>query len=424
MTMNSEWHHMFTAMDNQSNTPPSPSGDSGTSPNSPQSVGMQIQQTPSSSLVEYSMPEKNSCQERISDCRRDMEFLTQKLKNRYATLAANRNYDPASYYSPIPINWKLNGNLVAHLHEHKSAVTKMTALRPFGSLFASASIDGTVRLWDCNKLDGNQSVNRSRQIYIANTPLYSIAACDSGQSLAVSGKDGTLMLLRIDPYSSKMALQQARQLDSSFKTNGDFDDGPVVDMQPMDQATQSVIIFATLYGAIVGWDIRMPEYAWRLESNLRDGVITTFCVDPTSSWLAVGTSSGKHIFWDLRFRLPISEIQHPTNARIRRIACHPTEPSWLFSASQGNNEVYALNIETKHRQAAYWTSQAPPLTNVNVSKHSVCALLPGVVDRSGFILTGGTDQRIRYWDFGNPKNCSLVVPAPKDPLLQSEISYE
>ncbi|XP_055523812.1 phosphoinositide 3-kinase regulatory subunit 4 [Wyeomyia smithii] len=424
-----EWQHMFTAVDSHSPSPTSPSNDSVASVLTVTNLAPPTQPTPTSSLVEYSMPERTAMQERSAECRVEFENLIAKQKARYASYAVNRELrDPLMNASPLPASWKMNGTLVAHLHEHKAAVSRMTTLKQCGSLFASASIDGTVRLWDCNKLDGQQSINRSRQSYHANTPLHAIAACDAGQSLAIAGKDGALLLLKIDTNSSKMALQQARHLDSNSRVDrvsGEpQDDGPVVEMQPLDQGAQSVIVYATLYGALVGWDIRMPGHAWRLESDLRKGVITTFCVDPASSWLTVGTSSGRHICWDLRFRLPIAEIKHPHDSRIRRVSHHPTEPSWLVSASQGNNEVYVWNIETGHRQQAYWASPSPPLSNTNVSSHSVCALLPGVVDGYGFLLTGGTDQRIRYWDSLNVDNCSLVVPAPRDYLAASNISYE
>lgn len=200
---------------------------------------------------------------------------------------------------------------------------------------------------------------RSRQMYSANVPIYSIAACDSGQSLAVAGNDGSLLLLRIDPNSSKMALQQARHLVQSTRGHNDFDDGPVVDMHPLD--SQSVI-YATLYGAIICWDLRMPNNAWRLRSDLKQGVITTFCIDPSVSWLATGTSGGNHICYDLRFRLPIAKIHHPSGTRIRKVMPHPTEPSWLLSTSHGHNEVSIWNIETGHRQAALWASNTPPLS--------------------------------------------------------------
>lgn len=103
-----------------------------------------------------------------------------------------------------------------------------------------------------------------------------------------------------------MTLQQTKQLDSE-------EDGHAVDVQYLDSGPQSVVIYATLYGAIVGWDLRSPNVAWRLENGLKRGVITTFCVDSHHNWLTLGTSSGFHITWDMRFHLPITTIEHPTS---------------------------------------------------------------------------------------------------------------
>lgn len=64
----------------------------------------------------------------------------------------------------------------------------------------------------------------------------------------------------------------------------------------------------------------------------------------------------------------VAKIQHPSATRIRKIIPHPIESSWLISTSHGNNEVSVWNIETGHRQAALWASNAPPL-----SKESVCS---------------------------------------------------
>lgn len=295
---------MFTI--DQSATPSPATNESVGIGNSPLSSATHMPTTPSSSLVEYSMPERSFLQEKTSECRQELEELQKRVKMRYQQMSSMKDFDSSIYGKDLIPNWRLKGTLVAHLHEHKSAVTKLATMKSNGNWFASASTDGTVRLWDCNKLDGYQSINRSRQIYSANIPIYSLAACDSGQSLAIAGKEGSILLLRIDPNSSKMALQEAKHVDQP-PLSGELDYGSVVDMQPLDQGNQSLIMYATLYGAIVCWDLRMPENAYQLQSDLTHGVITSFCVDPTSSWLATGTSGGKHICWDLRFRLSIGK---------------------------------------------------------------------------------------------------------------------
>ena len=36
----------------------------------------------------------------------------------------------------------------------------------------------------------------------------------------------------------------------------------------------------------------------------------TMTVDPHQNWLALGTSLGYHLIWDMRFQLPIRQWQH------------------------------------------------------------------------------------------------------------------
>lgn len=104
-----------------------------------------IQATPTISLVEYSMPERSFHQERLAECRMELEQLCNQLKVKYSTSLTREASD---VQSTVPPNWKFTGSLVAHLHEHKSSVTRMTSLKAGGPLFASTSTDGTVRLWD------------------------------------------------------------------------------------------------------------------------------------------------------------------------------------------------------------------------------------------------------------------------------------
>lgn len=353
---NLEWQHIHGHIPVAS-SPSNDSHNSATIAGSPPAGS--VPQQAASSLVEYSMPDRNFWQERTSECKANLENLTQKMKTQYTALAKSQFLPIEKYQGIFPSGWGMNGSLVAHLHEHSESVIKLASVKPNGSIFASGSLDGTVRLWDCNKLNGNHSVNKSRQVYVAQTPIHAVTACDAGQGLAVGGSDGSLLIMRIDRNSSKMTLQQALRMD-----DGKIDDGPIVDMQSFDQS-QNLFLYATLYGAIVAWDIRMQVPAWKVQNELKHGVITSLCADPTGSWLATGTSGGKHICWDLRFKLPMPEIRHPTDSLVRKIICHPTEPSYLISSFQTNNEVSIWNMEYGQRETVLWGSDAPPLSNMS-----------------------------------------------------------
>jgi hypothetical protein len=49
------------------------------------------------------------------------------------------------------------------------------------------------------------------------------------------------------------------------------------------------------------------------------GLITAFEVDELQSWLAVGTGSGFIDIWDMRFKLCIQGMRHPTGRRSNSI---------------------------------------------------------------------------------------------------------
>ena len=40
------------------------------------------------------------------------------------------------------------------------------------------------------------------------------------------------------------------------------------------------------------------------------GLSISMAVDPFENWIAVGTSLGYHVIWDMRFQLPIRKWQH------------------------------------------------------------------------------------------------------------------
>nr|KAG5688488.1 hypothetical protein BaRGS_007132 [Batillaria attramentaria] len=192
-----------------------------------------------------------------------------------------------------------------------------------------------------------------------------------------------------------LKLQRARAgIDNSSTTPMqiiDFDKenrGVITDLAHFDTGAQSMLVFSTVNGHVVGWDLRMDREAWVLKNNLEHGLITTAAVHPTQSWLAVGTSSGIHVCWDLRFQLAINTVTHPTGARVRRIVMHPKKQSWLVSAVQWNNEVSMWDVESEQRQEALWASPHPPLTQRETNGHTVHGLYMAATDTHGLRSDG------------------------------------
>ena len=96
-----------------------------------------------------------------------------------------------------------------------------------------------------------------------------------------------------------------------------------------------MVVYVTMYGTIVGWDLRAYENAWKIDSKSKQGnfkrcykmfhllrgclltfylivgVITTMCMDSFQNCLILGTGCGYHTCIDLRFRLPITSVAHP-----------------------------------------------------------------------------------------------------------------
>ncbi|XP_063233284.1 phosphoinositide 3-kinase regulatory subunit 4 isoform X2 [Bacillus rossius redtenbacheri] len=406
--MNEEWQHMFGTSEPQS--PAARLSDTGSlSPPGGSMVGDTHFSPQRNADMDHGAHERSYIQCRVAPCHLELRKLIQRKQELYGAAVKGREWAEQAAWQPSlpPQGWRLRGALVAHLHEHRGAVTRLVAV-PDTPLFASSSADGCVRIWDCGKMEGRNIANRSRQTYSRQAgPLVGLTACEGGQSLASASHGGAVFVLRIEANSNKMSVINSRQLDIQ-------EDGCAVDINYFDSGSQSVLVYATMYGSVVGWDLRSPGTAWKLDNYLKHGMTTSFCVNSRQNWLALGTSSGYHVCWDLRFQLPTTTFVHPSHVRVRKVICHPTEQSCVLVAYQGNNEVCVWNLETQFRQMVLWASGTPVLSYSQVSGQSVCGMYAGSCDRVPFLLAGGSDMRLRYWDLDAPGNSYLPVPAAGD----------
>lgn len=51
-------------------------------------------------------------------------------------------------------------------------------------------------------------------------------------------------------------------------------------------------------------------------------------------------------------------------------------------------------------------------------------MFAGTVNSSPFLITGGSDRRLRYWDLDSHVNSRIVVPAAHDNLNPTQLVYK
>nr|XP_020662521.1 phosphoinositide 3-kinase regulatory subunit 4 [Pogona vitticeps] len=363
-----------------------------------------------------SIASPSTYQLRITSCKTELQQLIQQKREQCnAERIAKQMMENSEWESkPPPTGWHPKGLLVAHLHEHKAAVNRIRVSDEH-SIFATCSNDGTVKIWNSQKMEGKTTTTRSILTYSRiGGRVMTLTFCQGSHYLAIASDNGAIQLLGIEasklPKSPKIHPIQNRCLDQK-------DDGCVVDMHHFNSGAQSVLAYATVNGSLVGWDLRSSSNAWTLKHDLRLGLITSFAVDMHQCWLCIGTSSGTMACWDMRFQLPISSHSHPSRARIRRLLMHPLSQSWVIAAVQGNNEVSMWDMETGDRRFTLWASSAPPLSEMQPSPHSVHGIYCSPADGNPILLTAGSDMKIRFWDLAYPERSYIVAGSSSSPSV-------
>ncbi|XP_024899378.1 phosphoinositide 3-kinase regulatory subunit 4 isoform X2 [Pteropus alecto] len=385
-----------------------------TSPQVPEVTNVQSRKPTVQVLSSTILP--STYQIRITTCKTELQQLIQQKREQCnAERIAKQMMENAEWESkPPPPGWRPKGLLVAHLHEHKFAVNRIRVSDEH-SLFATCSNDGTVKIWNSQKMEGKTTTTRSIITYSRiGGRVKTLTFCQGSHYLAIASDNGAIQLLGIEaaklPKSPKIHPLQNRILDQK-------EDGCVVDMHHFNSGAQSVLAYATVNGSLVGWDLRSSSNAWTLKHDLKSGLITSFAVDIHQCWLCIGTSSGTMACWDMRFQLPISSHCHPSRARIRRLSMHPLYQSWVIAAVQGNNEVSMWDMETGDRRFTLWASSAPPLSELQPSPHSVHGIYCSPADGNPILLTAGSDMKIRFWDLAYPERSYVVAGSTSSPSV-------
>uniref|UniRef100_A0A8B9K8S7 non-specific serine/threonine protein kinase n=1 Tax=Astyanax mexicanus TaxID=7994 RepID=A0A8B9K8S7_ASTMX len=204
--LNEEWKSMFGSLD-----PPS----AATQPR-------KVTAAPAVQVVQ-SMTGASTYQRRVTTCKAELQQLVQQKREQCnAERMAKQMMESAEWESRPPLpGWHPKGLLVAHLHEHKSAVNRIRVSDEH-SIFATCSNDGTVKIWDSQKMEGKTTTTRSVLTYSRiGGHVKTLTFCQGSHYLAVASDNGSIQLLAVEtnkpPKSPKVQPCQTRYLLISTK---------------------------------------------------------------------------------------------------------------------------------------------------------------------------------------------------------------
>lgn len=362
--------------------------------------------------------------------------------------------------------WYPRGILIAHLGEHKKAVTRLAGAG-CKAFFVSSSADGTVKVWDCRRLENDVSF-KSRLTYGGHNGVRvnAVTSCLDGTSIASAGADGKVHIWRVD-CTLRAGGGSGIEKYTGIANVREFDHEGEQAVMDLSAWGRSLLVRSTQNGGVCALDLRTNGDAWQLRPPGSHGFIERFALDPSQSsqnWLVTGSSRGMLALWDVRFRLPVSQWRHPGSMPINTVAIAKAPPTRLdvrcesggplVYVAAGQHEVGLWDVacgkciqviraipsgapEAARRQTPSALSPPPfaaigsdvmgkakmlgisELQSITGRPEGFRSLLP---DAGGTLLTGGSDRAIRCWDTGRLQQSYVVCAPPYSSSLPHEMA--
>ncbi|KAI1377755.1 ARM repeat-containing protein [Hypoxylon crocopeplum] len=335
--------------------------------------------------------------------------------------------------------WKPNGSLVATFSEHTGPINRVLP-SPDHLFFITGSDDGSVKVWDSTRLERNVT-HRARQTHKHAPGAKVVALCfiENTHTFVSCATDGRVHVVKVDTAVTNGATKYIRlRLLREYQLPTDE---YVVWCEHFKQELNSVLVLATNRSRVLGMDLRTMTLLYVLENPVHHGTPTCFCVDRKRNWLLLGTSHGVLDLWDLRFKMRLKGWGLPGKSAIYRLNLHPSKGrgKWVCVAGgTGLGEVTVWDLEKTQCREAYragGSKEGPKeykpwdvdedkpesmlkrfATNIEPTAsgsgdRGVRAMVvgSGALEeqrdvRYGYILTGGSDKKLRFWDIMRVEN--------------------
>ncbi|KIW00464.1 hypothetical protein, variant [Verruconis gallopava] len=354
--------------------------------------------------------------------------------------------------------WKPGGNLVAMLSEHVGSVNRL-AVAPDHTFFITGSDDGTVKIWDTQRLERNVTT-RSRQTHKQGdgVKVTSLTFIEDTHCFVSAGTDGSVHIVRVDyqlkedgAHGSSGRYGRLRIVREYYFVDGEY----VTWCEHFRDDHKSILMLSTSKCRVIALELRTMDVLYELRNPVTHGVPLCFCVDKKRHWLVVGTTHGVLDLWDLRFKMRLKAYAFSGGAPVYRLSLIPTprpksrQLKIAVAGGTGQPEITVWDIERLTCTNVYRTgtamgkevNRAYKLTELDEEKSagilSRFAVLPrsaqGTTSMTGgpnssiraiatglsawegsegakyhFLLSVGPDWKVRFWDTSRPETSTVV----------------
>lgn len=342
--------------------------------------------------------------------------------------------------------WRPAGVLVATFSEHIGPVSRVVVAADH-VFFITGGDDGTVKVWDTARLERNIA-HRSRQTHkhAPGAKITALCFVENTHCFVSCGSDGSVNVVRVY-YDSNGGITRYTKLQvlREYQLPGDE---VAIWCEHFKHDTSSLLLLATNRSRIIAIDLRNMKVLYVLENPVHHGTPTCFVTDKKHTWLLLGTSHGVLDLWDLRFLIRLKAWGLPGATPVYRITLHPFKGRgrWVCVAGgSGQGEVTVWDVEKTQCREVYRTagssnsssssSKEKEATSKSYEPWPVDEDRPegmlgrfataldmkpsgaGAADRgiramaagsdiqedgreskTGFLVTGGSDRKIRFWD--------------------------